>query len=58
LTIPGTISDLDQSVEYAMSWASDHGLVASGDRVVVLRGFFPDQPTHNTMVVREVGPKA
>ncbi|MEW4567925.1 pyruvate kinase [Tautonia sp. JC769] len=55
LTIPGTIADLDQSVEYAMTWARDRGLVAAGDRIVVLRGFFPDQPTHNTMVVREMG---
>ncbi|WP_315852013.1 pyruvate kinase [Tautonia rosea] len=53
-TIPASISDLDEAVDHAVSWASDQGLVTSGDRVVVLRGFFPDQPSHNTMVVREI----
>ncbi|WP_152050191.1 pyruvate kinase [Tautonia marina] len=55
-TIPAPISDLDQAVEHAVTWAGKHGVVGSGDRVVVLRGFFPDQPTHNTMVIREMEP--
>ncbi len=30
------------------------GLVAPGDRVVLLRGTIPDNPTHNAMLVQEV----
>ncbi len=35
-------------------WCKARGLLASGDRVVVLRGSSPDDPTHNEIVVREV----
>ena len=48
------IGDMDRSVEFAVSWATERGLVGPGDRIVVLRGFIPDYPTHNAMVVREV----
>lgn len=54
LTLPGPVTDLDNAVEGAISWANSHELVQPGDKVVVIRGFFPDQPTHNTMVVREI----
>ena len=30
------------------------GLIAAGDRIVVLRGSEPDDPTHNEIVVREI----
>jgi pyruvate kinase len=36
-------------------WCKSRGLIAAGDRVVVLRGSEPDDPTHNEIVVREVG---
>lgn len=35
-------------------WCKARGLLASGDRVVVLRGSAPDDPTHNEIVVRVV----
>ncbi|QDV33652.1 pyruvate kinase [Tautonia plasticadhaerens] len=54
LILPGAGSGGDGPVDHALSWAKTKGLVSTGDRVVVLRGFFPDHPTHNTMVVREV----
>jgi pyruvate kinase len=54
LTAHEPTSGADGAVDHALSWARSHRLVAPGDRVVVLRGFFPDHPTHNTMVVREV----
>ena len=30
------------------------GLIAPGDRIVVLRGSEPDDPIHNRIVVREI----
>jgi pyruvate kinase len=35
-------------------WCRARGLIASGDRVVILRGSSPDDPTHNEIVVREI----
>ncbi len=35
-------------------WCKARGLIASGDRIVVLRGSSPDDPTHNEIVVRVV----
>jgi pyruvate kinase len=35
-------------------WCKARGLIAKGDRVVVLRGSSPDDPTHNELVVREI----
>lgn len=54
LTLSGPVNDLDDAVDSAISWADRQELVHPGDKVVVIRGFFPDQPTHNTMVVREI----
>lgn len=54
MILPGSGAGGDGAVDHALSWARSKGLVSHGDRVVVLRGFFPDHPTHNTMVVREI----
>jgi pyruvate kinase len=35
-------------------WCKARGMIAKGDRVVVLRGSEPDDPTHNEIVVREI----
>jgi pyruvate kinase len=35
-------------------WCKARGLIAPGDRIVVLRGSEPDDPTHNEIVVREI----
>lgn len=46
----------DQSQRRALieQWCKSRGLLAAGDRIVVLRGSSPDDPTHNEIVVREV----
>jgi pyruvate kinase len=35
-------------------WCKARGLLAAGDRIVVLRGSSPDDPTHNEIVVHEI----
>jgi pyruvate kinase len=35
-------------------WCKARGLITTGDRIVVLRGSEPDDPTHNEIVVREI----
>jgi pyruvate kinase len=35
-------------------WCKARGMIAAGDRIVVLRGSEPNDPTHNEIVVREV----
>ena len=35
-------------------WCKARGMIATGDRIVVLRGSAPDDPTHNEIVVREI----
>ena len=37
-----------------MSWCRSHGLIASGDRIVGIRGALPGDPGHNEIVVREI----
>lgn len=54
LMVAEPITDIDRAIDQAVSWAERHGLTSPGDHVVVVRGFFPDHPTHNTMVVREI----
>ena len=38
----------------ALDWAREGGLIARGDRVVLVRGTTPDDPSHNAMIVQEV----
>src|SRR5262249_36886085 len=35
-------------------WGRARGLIATGDRVVIVRGTSPDDPTHNEIEVREI----
>ncbi len=48
------IPERDRRRAAVEEWCKARGLIAAGDRVVVLRGSEPDDPTHNEIVVREV----
>ncbi len=48
------IDDVEHAMNFAMQWAKDRGLVAPGDRVVLLRGTLPSGPAHNELLVQEV----
>ena len=39
---------------FALDWARARDLVAPGDRVVLVSGTIPGNPTHNAMLVQEV----
>ena len=39
---------------FADEWCRAHGLIASGDRVVIVRGVIPNNPNHNALLVHEV----
>ena len=47
--------DPDGMIDAAVDWAMGRQIAKAGDRVVILKGFFPDHPSHNTLVVREIG---
>ena len=53
--IHAEILDGEQSLEFALGWACEHGLVESGQRVVFLQGTMPGNPAHNAMFVRVMG---
>ncbi len=48
------ITDIDQALAFALDWARDRDLLAPGDRVVLVRGTIPGNPTHNAMLIQEV----
>ena len=48
------VGDAEHALAFALDWAHARGLVAPGDRVVLVRGTIPDNPTHNAMLVQEV----
>jgi pyruvate kinase len=48
------ISAPEETLKFALDWARERDLVARGDRVILLRGNMPDNPSHNAMFVREV----
>ncbi len=52
LVAPG-IADVEQDLAVALDWAKTHHVVKPGDRVVLVRGSIPGNPTHNALVVRE-----
>jgi len=52
LVAPG-IADVDRDLAVALDWARTHHVVKPGDRVVLVRGSIPGNPTHNALVVRE-----
>ncbi|MBV8605939.1 MAG: pyruvate kinase [Singulisphaera sp.] len=48
------VGDAEHALAFALDWAHARGLVAPGDRVILLRGTIPDNPTHNALLVQEV----
>jgi pyruvate kinase len=44
----------EQTSNFALAWAEDRGLIVRGDRVVLLRGTRPDEPSHNAMFIQDV----
>ncbi len=48
------ITDIDQALAFALDWARARDLLAPGDRVVLVRGTIPGNPTHNAMLIQEV----
>jgi pyruvate kinase len=49
-----TIDAPEQALTIALDWARSRSLIAPGDRVVLVRGTMPDDPSHNAMFVQEV----
>ncbi len=47
------IDDHEGTFHIALAWARSHGLIGSGDRVVLMRGARPDSMLHNGMLVHE-----
>ncbi|HEX8200722.1 MAG TPA: pyruvate kinase [Isosphaeraceae bacterium] len=45
----------EQELPFALDWAKARHLIAPGDRVVLIRGTTPGNPSHNAMIVQEVG---
>jgi pyruvate kinase len=54
LVAPAEMDDVEHTLTFAIDWARARDLVAPGDRLVWLRGFLPDDPTHNGMRVQVV----
>jgi pyruvate kinase len=44
----------EQTSNFALEWARERGLINRGDRVVLVRGTMPNDPSHNAMFVQEV----
>ena len=44
----------DQLRAFVDDWCRAHGLIASGDLIVGIRGALPGDPGHNEIVVREI----
>ncbi|WP_337175432.1 pyruvate kinase [Paludisphaera sp.] len=54
---PVHVPDLFASVHvltFADEWCREHDLLRSGDRIVIVRGVVPGDPTHNAILVHEV----
>jgi pyruvate kinase len=49
-----SIASPEQTSNFALDWAREGGLITRGDRVVLVRGTMPDDPSHNAMFVQEV----
>jgi pyruvate kinase len=43
-----------QVLAWADEWCRANDLIASGDRVVIVRGVIPNNPNHNALLVHEV----
>jgi pyruvate kinase len=44
----------EQARAFALSWARSRGLIAPGDRIVIVHGTTPNHPSHNGMFVEMV----
>lgn len=53
LYFPGSLH-AQEGLAFALEWAEARGLVTKGDRVVLVRGTTPGNPTHNAMFVQAV----
>lgn len=53
LYFPGSLH-AQEGLAFALEWAAARGLVARGDRVILVRGTTPGNPTHNAMFVQVV----
>jgi len=53
LHVPG-LFEASQVLVAAEEWCRQHELIAPGDRVVLLRGVVPNNPSHNAILVHEV----
>ena len=49
-----SVGTSEEALAVALPWARSHGIVRPGDRVVLVRGSIPGNPTPNALVVREV----
>lgn len=49
-----SLANAARSIEDALRWATARGLVAKGDRVVLVRGTVPENPVHNAVFVQEL----
>jgi pyruvate kinase len=54
LVAPVEMDDVEHTLDFAIEWAKERDLIAPGDRLVWLRGFLPDDPTHNGMRIQVV----
>ena len=48
------IAEAEHALDHALAWARARDLVAPGDRIVLVSGTMPGNPTHNALLVREV----
>jgi pyruvate kinase len=48
------LQNRDQLRTFILDWCRERRLIAPGDRIVGIRGSWPDDPTHNEIVVLEV----
>lgn len=47
------VANPEQALTFALAWGRDRGLVKPGDRVVLIAGTTPGNPTHNALLVHE-----
>lgn len=47
------INDHEETLKLALEWARSHGMIGSGDRVVLMRGASPDSDLHNGLLVHQ-----
>jgi pyruvate kinase len=53
LHVPELFAD-SHVLTFADEWCREHDLLKAGDRIVVVRGVVPENPTHNAILVHEV----